>query len=70
MDEKINILAEEYLEQKNNIVMNIDGGMTEMIRITPDGFYVRGVKVEQGPEEASAVYRGFKEMLAWHTLKK
>lgn len=31
----------------------------EMLSIGPDGFRVRGVKVEQGPGEAEEVYRAF-----------
>lgn len=31
----------------------------EMLRITRDGFFVRGVKVEQGEGEAQAVYEAF-----------
>jgi hypothetical protein len=65
MDEKINILAREY----NTIVFKTDS-QTEMLRVTPDGFYIRGVKVEQGPEEAKAVYNAIKQMVMWDTLKR
>lgn len=39
-------------------------GSTEMLRITADGFYVRGVKVEQGPEEAAQFHQAFTD---WFT---
>jgi hypothetical protein len=52
----------------NNIVLN--AGSEEMIKVTEDGFYVRGVKVEQGPEEAEQVYEAFRQWLAWASLTK
>jgi hypothetical protein len=65
MDEKINILAREY----NTIVFKTDS-QTEMLRVTPDGFYIRGVKVEQGPEEAKSVYKAILQMIMWDTLRR
>jgi hypothetical protein len=65
MDEKINILAREY----NTIVFKTDS-QTEMLRVAPDGFYIRGVKVEQGPEEAQAVYKAILQIIMWDTLKR
>jgi hypothetical protein len=35
----------------------------EMIKINKDGFWVRGIKVEQGPWEAEEVYFAFKKFL-------
>lgn len=43
-------------------IMLYSGG-EEKIKITPDGFYVRGIKVEQGEGEARAVYDGFVALL-------
>ena len=40
----------------------------EMIRITKDGFWVRGVKVEQDAKEAETVYNAFKQWMAWAAL--
>lgn len=52
----------------NNIVLN--AGEEEMIKVTKDGFYVRGVKVEQGPQEAEEVYAAFKAWLTWANLNR
>jgi hypothetical protein len=52
----------------NNITMNAD--QTEMLRIGPDGFWVRGVKVEQDEHEAEQVYQAFQEWLVWANLTK
>lgn len=35
----------------------------ELLKIGPDGFWVRGVKVEQGPGEADEVYRAFLDFM-------
>lgn len=42
----------------------------EWIKISEQGFWVRGVKIEQGPKEAIQVYEAFKEFLVWSTLTK
>lgn len=44
------------------------GGADEMIRVTKDGFYVRGVKVPQDDKEAETVYNAFKQWMAWAAL--
>ena len=36
----------------------------EMLRITEDGFWVRGMKVAQDDKEAETVYNAFKQWLA------
>lgn len=45
-------------------------GGAEMLKIGPDGFWVRGVKVEQNEREAQAVYEGFKAWMAWAQLTR
>ena len=46
------------------------GGGNEMLKVTKDGFYVRGVKVEADEQEASAVYNAFKKFLIHQALTK
>lgn len=43
---------------------------TEMLEVSEDGFYVRGVKVAVDDKEAEQVYNAFKEWLAWSTLNR
>jgi len=45
-------------------------GGTEMIRVAPDGFYVRGVKVPADDREAERVYNAFKQFLTWAELNR
>jgi hypothetical protein len=52
----------------NNIVMKL--GNTEMLKVSEDGFYVRGVRVEADDKEAATVYAAFKEFLVWNRLSR
>lgn len=52
----------------NNITLN--AGSDEMIKVTKDGFYVRGVLVPQDEKEAAEVYAAFREWLTWATLNR
>jgi len=45
-------------------------GTDTMLRIAPDGFYVRGVKISQDDLEASRVYESFTQWLAWAQLNR
>jgi len=42
----------------------------EMIRISSEGFWVRGVKVPQDDKEAENVYNAFTAWLAWAELNR
>ena len=54
--------------EQNGISLNSGG--EEMIRCTKEGFWVRGVKVEQDEREAESVYDAFKQWLTWAQLEK
>ena len=53
----------------NAISMHV-GHNDEMIRVTKDGFWVRGVKVEQDAKEAETVYNAFRQWMAWAALQQ
>ena len=57
-----------YIDTKPNIVFNTTSD--EMLRIEKDGFYVRGVKVQQDEHEAENVYKAFHQWLTWATLNR
>jgi len=63
---------EEYTLQSSNQPNTITclAGSEEMLRIGPDGFWVRGVKVEQDDREAEIVYNAMKEFLTWSQLNR
>ena len=56
------------MSPKNEITLQ--SGETEMLRVAEDGFYVRGVKLEQDDKEAKQVYNCFKEWLTWSTMNR
>jgi hypothetical protein len=45
-------------------------GGSEMLRVDPDGFYVRGEKVPADDKEAETVYNAFKQFLTWAELNR
>lgn len=58
-------------EQRSaSIAFNIGEGSSEMLRIAQDGFYVRGVKVQQTDREAEIVYDNFRQWLMWSQLNR
>jgi len=58
-----------YMENKNEITLYANY-KDEMLKITQDGFYVRGVKVPQDEREAESVYKTFHQWLTWATLNR
>jgi hypothetical protein len=59
----------EFHDPTPNSIACLAGG-EEVLRIGPEGFWVRGIKVEQGPGEAEAVYKAMKEFLTWTQLTR
>jgi hypothetical protein len=57
-----------FTDTNNSITLN--AAQDEMLRITADGFYVRGVKVPADEQEALTVYNAFKQWLAWANLQR
>jgi len=45
-------------------------GGAEMLKVSPAGFWVRGVKVAQDDREAQTVYNAFKAWMTWAQLNK
>jgi hypothetical protein len=58
----------ERREYQNSISFHSAG--EEMLRCSPDGFYVRGKKIDQDDKEAQVVYNSFKEWLTWQQLNR
>jgi len=62
------IFTVETPTTENNITFHI--GSTELLKVTEDGFYVRGHKVTEDDDEARSVYNAFKQFLVWHGLTR
>jgi len=60
-----------YMENKNEVTFYSGENLKdEMLRITQEGFYVRGIKVPQDEREAESVYKTFHQWLTWATLNR
>lgn len=51
--------ARYALSERRALDVSFNGPDGEMIRISRDGFYVRGERIEQDAHEARRVYRAF-----------
>ena len=54
--------------KEGNIILNTN--TSEMLRVTKDGFYVRGVRVNQDAQEAEKVYNAFHQWLTWAVMTR
>jgi hypothetical protein len=52
-----------------NTIICMAGG-AEMLRVSPEGFWVRGVRVQQDDTEAETVYNAFKSWMSWAQLNR
>lgn len=57
-------------ESQNNITFHAGASSTEMLKIGKDGFWVRGVKIEQDDKEAEKVYNAFRAWMVWAELNR
>jgi len=62
-------LWKSMVHAPSNTIRCLAGG-EEMLRVSPEGFWVRGVRVEQDDREAQVVYNAFKSWIAWAQLNK
>ena len=53
----------------SNTIRCMVGG-EEMLRVSPEGFWVRGEKVVQDDTEAEVVYNAFKVWMTWAQLNR
>jgi hypothetical protein len=64
----INIDAIE--RARNTITFCAGNPNTEMLKVSQEGFWVRGVKVDQDDNEAKIVYNAFKAWMMWAKLNE
>ena len=61
--EAIHVVSDAPVEDNSITFFIGEEAPEEMLKICPEGFYVRGKKVEQDEEEAQQVYDAFIEWL-------
>jgi hypothetical protein len=66
----IEIVNDPELLAENSITFDIDTMNTPMLKISPDGFYVRGVKVPVDDKEALTVFNTLKRFLVEAELRR
>ncbi len=66
----ISINTKEIERARNTITFCAGNPNTEMLKVSQDGFWVRGVKVEQDDKEAEVVYNAFKAWMMWAKLNE
>jgi hypothetical protein len=62
-----NFLRKIMSTESNTIVCQAGG--VEMLRVGPNGFWVRGVRVAQDDKEAETVYNAFNAWMTWASLQ-
>jgi hypothetical protein len=60
----------EYERLRNTITFCAGNPNTEMLKVSQEGFWVRGVKVTQDDKEAEIVYNAFKAWMMWAKLNE
>lgn len=63
-------LDSNYAERQNTITFVTGNPSVEMLKVSPDGFWVRGVKIKQDDKEAETVYNAFKAWMMWAKLNE
>jgi len=63
-------LDPNYQELQNTITFAAGNPNVEMLKVSPKGFWVRGVKIEQDDKEAETVYNAFKAWMMWAKLNE
>ena len=59
-----------HIPAKENTISFYIAGNDEMLKISPNGFYVRGQPVPIDAHEAETVYNAFQAWLTWHNLQR
>lgn len=55
---------------RNTITFCAGNSNTEMLKVGKDGFWVRGIKVDQDDKEAEKVYNAFRAWMVWAELNR
>lgn len=67
--EKLFVIDTESIEREKTAI-HFYAGADSMLSVKEDGFYVRGVRIEQDADEARKVHESFVAWLTWAQLNK
>ena len=67
---ELNDALQIHTPAKENTISFYIAGNDEMLKISPNGFYVRGERVPMDANEANTVYEAFRAWLTWQNLQR
>jgi len=67
---ELNEALQIHTPAKENTISFYIAGNDEMLKISPDGFYVRGKPVPIDDQEAQTVYNAFQGWLTWQNMQR
>ena len=67
---ELNDALQIHTPAKENTISFYIAGNDEMLKISKDGFYVRGKRVPMDDKEAETVYNSFQAWLTWQNLQR
>ena len=67
---ELNDALQIHTPAKENTISFYIAGNDEMLKISPDGFYVRGKRVPIDDQEAETVYHAFQGWLTWQNMRR
>ena len=67
---ELNDALQIHTPAKENTISFYIAGNDEMLRISQDGFYVRGQPVAIDDQEAATVYNAFQSWLTWQNMQR
>ena len=67
---ELNDALQIHTPAKKNTISFYIAGNDEMLRISQDGFYVRGQPVPIDDQEAATVYNAFQSWLTWQNMQR
>jgi hypothetical protein len=67
---ELNDALQIHTPAKENTISFYIAGNDEMLKISSDGFYVRGKRVPMDNQEAETVYNAFQGWLTWQNMQR
>lgn len=67
---ELNDALQIHTPAKENTISFYIAGNDEMLKISQNGFYVRGKRIPMDDKEAETVYNAFQSWLTWQNMQR
>jgi len=67
---ELNNALQIHTPAKENTISFYIAGNDEMLKISQNGFYVRGKRIPMDDKEAETVYNAFQSWLTWQNMQR